>query len=323
MPQTVAGGKSDFITKLPDGARDKSATSHSASLHKVKASYDTLRASLMQYIAAQQIELDTVGMTEAAAEAYRFEQEALNKAMAQGIVLTPQQREQIHALAQTFGELTARTAAAEQAQGKLNSARDTMRELGRSTLSGFLDDMKAGTSWANSLANALSRVADQLMQIAMNSLFDSEAGTSFFTGLAKLVGFADGGKVSGPGGPSDDRVPAMLSNGEFVVNSDATRKYEPLLRAINEGRVPGFARGGIVAGFRIPTMPAMASPGRSPIFNIAPTINVEGGSRGPAADRELADKISQAMEKTVRGLVQSELVEQTRPGNLLGRVAAY
>src|ERR1051326_621535 len=30
--------------------------------------------------------------------------------------------------------------------------------------------------------------------------------------------FADGGLVSGPGGPRDDKIPARLSNGEFVVN---------------------------------------------------------------------------------------------------------
>lgn len=34
-----------------------------------------------------------------------------------------------------------------------------------------------------------------------------------------------GGKVSGPGGPKDDRVPAMLSDGEFVMPVGAVKKY--------------------------------------------------------------------------------------------------
>lgn len=43
----------------------------------------------------------------------------------------------------------------------------------------------------------------------------------------------DGGWISGPGGPRDDRVPAMLSNGEFVVNAKSAAANAELLEAIN------------------------------------------------------------------------------------------
>jgi hypothetical protein len=43
------------------------------------------------------------------------------------------------------------------------------------------------------------------------------------------------GIVQGPGGPREDRVSAMLSPGEFVVNADATSKHKDLLFAINQG----------------------------------------------------------------------------------------
>lgn len=49
-------------------------------------------------------------------------------------------------------------------------------------------------------------------------------------------GLADGGLVRGPGGPREDRIPAMLSNGEYVVNAAATSLYRPLLDTINSGR---------------------------------------------------------------------------------------
>ena len=55
--------------------------------------------------------------------------------------------------------------------------------------------------------------------------------------------FADGGYVSGPGGPRDDRIPARLSNGEYVVNAASTSKYRPLLEAINAAKL-GFGIGG-------------------------------------------------------------------------------
>lgn len=50
------------------------------------------------------------------------------------------------------------------------------------------------------------------------------------------LNLADGGYVVGPGGPRSDRVPANLSNGEYVVNAAATAANRPWLDAINSGR---------------------------------------------------------------------------------------
>jgi tail length tape measure protein len=58
------------------------------------------------------------------------------------------------------------------------------------------------------------------------------------------VARADGGPISGPGGPRGDQIPAMLSSGEFVVNAAATSRHRSTLEAINSGRA--FASGGIV-----------------------------------------------------------------------------
>lgn len=46
---------------------------------------------------------------------------------------------------------------------------------------------------------------------------------------------ASGGFVSGYGGPTEDAIPARLSNGEFVVNAEATTRHRPLLERINRG----------------------------------------------------------------------------------------
>lgn len=46
---------------------------------------------------------------------------------------------------------------------------------------------------------------------------------------------ASGGFVSGKGGPTEDAIPARLSNGEFVVNAEATARHRPLLERINRG----------------------------------------------------------------------------------------
>jgi hypothetical protein len=57
------------------------------------------------------------------------------------------------------------------------------------------------------------------------------AGGMLFTG--------PGGMLSGPGTGTSDSIPAMVSNGEYVVNAQATRRNRGLLEAINRGATPG------------------------------------------------------------------------------------
>ena len=64
---------------------------------------------------------------------------------------------------------------------------------------------------------------------------------------ASPIKFAVGGLVRGPGSETSDSIPAMLSDGEFVVNSRSTRLFQPILSAINSSAdLPGFAMGGLV-----------------------------------------------------------------------------
>ena len=66
------------------------------------------------------------------------------------------------------------------------------------------------------------------------------------TDRAWSTGFSSGGYISGAGGPTSDLIPAMLSNGEFVINAASTRKFLPLLEKINSGDFQGFSTGGYV-----------------------------------------------------------------------------
>ncbi|AKJ72033.1 hypothetical protein [Gordonia alkanivorans] len=58
---------------------------------------------------------------------------------------------------------------------------------------------------------------------------------------------AAGGAISGPGGPRDDLIPAMLSNGEYVVNAKSVGKYGVgFMDQVNAGR---FADGSLVGTY--------------------------------------------------------------------------
>jgi D-arabinose 1-dehydrogenase-like Zn-dependent alcohol dehydrogenase len=56
--------------------------------------------------------------------------------------------------------------------------------------------------------------------------------------------FATGGDVSGEGTTTSDSVPAMLSDGESVINAKSTAAFAPLLSAINQagGGVPIYGK---------------------------------------------------------------------------------
>ena len=61
------------------------------------------------------------------------------------------------------------------------------------------------------------------------------------------MNLATGGFVSGPGSSISDSIPAMLSDGEYVINAKATEQFLPLLSAINSGRGIMMAGGGLTS----------------------------------------------------------------------------
>ena len=80
-----------------------------------------------------------------------------------------------------------------------------------------------------------------------------QAGNVLFDG-ATAIGHATGGYITGPGTGTSDSIPARLSNGEFVIRSEAVKRYGTnFLNAVNDGtfarihtKVPRFAEGGLV-----------------------------------------------------------------------------
>ena len=88
-----------------------------------------------------------------------------------------------------------------------------------------------------------------------------------------VQGLAAGGMVIGEGGPTDDLVPIMASNGEAVINARAVRRYAPILSAINQSTggapiIPKFRAGGAIG----------ANPGDTSISDINQFGSLIGGS---------------------------------------------
>lgn len=145
----------------------------------------------------------------------------------------------------------------------LTSASDTFGSLAEAA-KGFAGE-QSGVYKALFITSKAFAIADSIMKVqqgianAMALPFPANlaaaatvaAQAASIVANIKAVQFADGGHVTGPGGPRDDKIPAWLSNGEFVVNAAATRQYRPLLEAINNNRAPNalmprYAEGGRV-----------------------------------------------------------------------------
>ena len=89
----------------------------------------------------------------------------------------------------------------------------------------------------------------------------AKSSSSYATASATTInvteqpaGHATGGYITGPGTGTSDSIPARLSNGEFVIRSEAVKRYGTnFLNAVNDGtfarihtKVPRFAEGGLV-----------------------------------------------------------------------------
>ena len=204
---------------------------------------------------------------------------------------------------------------------------------------GFISDLRNGKSATEALRNALTKLADQLLSMIAQKIFTSLFG-NIFGGIAGLSGggpagggggggpgfasggpvrrYASGGFVSGPGGPKADKIPAMLSDGEYVINAAATKKFGPLLAAINTGRFNGFADGGKVGG-GVP----MASAANNNSAAVQNVINVKveagAGTGDPQKDQALGASVAKQLDAVMRTTVIDEIQRQQRSGGILDR----
>ncbi len=201
-----------------------------------------------------------------AMEKARTEQELLNAATKAGVAITPELRAQISQTAEQWALASAEANKLAEAQDKIRQRAEEWRDAGQDATRGFVDDLMNGVSAAEALANALDKVLDKLLDMAFDDIFTSifkgsGGGLLSFLGLGKkdggIVKAATGGYIRGAGGPRSDSIPAMLSNGEYVVNAAATKKFGPLLDRINSGHALALAGGGM-ANLRAPTMPVLS-----------------------------------------------------------------
>ena len=156
-----------------------------------------------------------------------------------------------------------------------------------------------------------------------NSFFNSSVPTyNFRSRGGKIGGYANGGYISGKSGI--DQIPAMLSEGEYVIRASSARQLgRPLLDRINAGK---FNDGGAVDNVMQNSETSGSGAGNTNNINIS--VNIEGGSvqsqntnvsasAGNSTTENQSKESYSVMAEKIKEQVLGVIMEEQRPGGLL------
>lgn len=188
--------------------------------------------------------------------------------------------------------LTAINQKYDEQQQKINTIskiQQTSNQLAKDFSGAITDWITGAKSFGDAMKNILQQLISQLIQAAIYATIVAACtggGGGFAARWHGAFGkaFASGGSVAGPGTGTSDSVPAMLSNGEYVLNAQAVdRLGVPFLNGLNTGRLRGFASGGLVGSGGAYNRPASVGSSSSSTRNSI-TLNVSALDASSFAD---------------------------------------
>lgn len=198
--------------------------------------------------------------------------------------------------ADSFG--TMRESIADAVSGSLGKMSDMLADF---VATGKADFRGLAVSILQDLSKMLIKMA---LFNAMKAAMSAWGGGGFKDG-GMVQQFSNGGAVWGAGTATSDSIPAMLSNGEFVINAASTRRHRALLEAINKNR---YASGGVVGV--APQVAALGGGTGGMTVNI--TINRDGSSDSSVdGDVEMAKQLGAALPAMIENWYVKNVV---RPG---------
>lgn len=142
-------------------------------------------------------------------------------------------------------------AVANMLSGVINTALQGVANVIGMVGDGFLKMGQAIKTALDGVSGVLNAFADLIRAIAdaVVAVVAMVTGHSINYGAGYAHLFSEGGKVEGPGTATSDSIPAMLSNGEYVINARSAQMigYDTLDK-LNEGQVRDWT-GGILSGY--------------------------------------------------------------------------
>lgn len=190
-------------------------------------------------------------------------------------------------------------------QQKINTIskiQQTSNQLAKDFSGAITDWITGAKSFGDAMKSILKQLIAQLIQAAIYATIVAACtgGGGGFAARWKGAfgkGLATGGSVDGPG--TSDSIPAMLSNGEYVLNAQAVdRLGVPFLNGLNTGRLRGFASGGLVGSGGVAGYKAERGSNGGQVQSVNLSMNVsamDASSFGDFLNRGGLDVVRQAL----------------------------
>ncbi len=252
-------------------------------------------------------------------ELARTKADLLAAAQRSGVADTPALRAQIDQVAQGYVNASS---AADLAADRIKEVQDASKN-GANSVAEVFAQLAAGSITAEEAVRGLILQIIQLtvkkrILAAIENSSGSGGGGGFLGGILGIIGggFAEGG-YTGNGGKY--KPAGIVHGGEFVISKAATAAIGVgNLEALHSAAKRGYSGGGLVGGAKQAGSASKggSSESQAPI-SITNNISVEGSAGTPEQNNDLAKKMAQEMEGTMRGVVVDEIRRQQRPGNMM------
>jgi GH24 family phage-related lysozyme (muramidase) len=178
-----------------------------------------------------------------AVEKARIEQQLLSEAQAAGLTVTPELAATIGTLAENYARASSASDQLKASQQQAAESAKAFGDLGKEVVGGFISDLRSGKSAAEAFAGALDRIADKLINLAIDGLFGGFGGGGGAGGLfggAIIPGILHKGGVAGSDGYSHGRSVAPSAF------AGATRYHTGGVAGLMPGEVPAILQRGEV-----------------------------------------------------------------------------
>ncbi|MEG4315355.1 tape measure protein [Pseudomonas sp. FIP_A4] len=190
-------------------------------------------------------------------------------------------------------ELAANDIEQSRAEQKIAEIKQEMIDLksAAATLQDMPVSVKMDDAALAQVQSALDALAKREIIVQVGAQYDFTTPYTLQDPGPEPTGYATGGYISGPGTGTSDSIPALLSNGEYVIRAAAVRKLgKNALDLLNRGiPIPRFADGGLVG--------TVASLDTGPRNIGSLDFNIGGDTFQLFADAGQADRIRTAAKK--------------------------
>lgn len=273
---STGGARGGRVPNIPDTSRSRGG---GGSQSEREDSYERMNRRLEERIALLNAETAAQSQVNPLINDYGFTlekaravQKLLNAAKKEEMDITPELMANIDRLATTYANATVAANRLASEHRKLKKAADEFNSGAKDVLKGFISDIKNGKSAVEALAGALNKIADKLIDMAVNGLFD------FGKNSGGLFGWLFGGGSGGGGGLFSNLFGGFRAGGGSV---QAGKAY-----VVGENRPELFVPD--QSGHIIPDIPSFGSNSAGNQFTFAPVIDASGADVAAVARLESA-----------------------------------